>query len=86
MNAIRWFMQPRKRSAGEPFYWNDYEPLEDPPIPTDILLGYANSSSDELIYDISAGEFRRRSRYYDKTPLNRDRSLAGMLQNFIYEE
>jgi hypothetical protein len=86
MNAIRWFMKPRKRNAGDPFYWNDYEPLKNPPVPTHVLLGYANGSSDELVYDLAAGTYLRRSLHYDEPPLNSDHSLVGMLRNFVYEE
>ncbi len=86
MNAIRWFMEPQKRAAGESFYWNDYKPLENPPVPTYILLGYENSHA-ELVYDIAARDYLRRSLHYkDQPPFNSERSLVGMLRNLIYDE
>ena len=83
-NAALWFMQP-KSGANRGHFEIRYEPLRVPRTPTYLWLGYDGNSAEQ-VFDLATGEFRQLLLGDDGVPLNRDRSLVGLLRHMIYGE
>ncbi len=85
-NAVIWFMQSKAGADAKGDFVIRYEPLESPPTPKYIWLGYDGNSSEQ-IYVLATGEFHRRGLGCESLPPdNHDRSLVGMLDFMIYGE
>jgi hypothetical protein len=82
-NAVIWFMQSKSGANAQGNFEIRYEPLETPRTPTYIWLGYDGNSAEQVI-DLATGEFRQLVLGGTDVPLNRDRSLVGLLRHMIY--
>jgi hypothetical protein len=82
-NAVIWFMQSKSGANAQGDFEIRYEPLETPRTPTYIWLGYDGNSAEQVI-DLATGEFRQLVLGGTDVPLNRDRSLVGLLRHMIY--
>lgn len=82
-NAVIWFMQTKMGANAQGEFEIRYEPLETPRTPTYIWLGYDGNSAEQII-DLATGDFRKRVLGGTDKPLNRDRSLVGLLRHMIY--
>jgi hypothetical protein len=84
-NTDIWCMQSKSGTNAEGEFEIRYEPLTTPRTPTYIWLGYDGNSAEQVI-DLATGEFRQLVLGGTGTPLNRDRSLVGLLRHMIYRE
>ena len=80
-NAALWLMAS-KSGANRGRVEIRYEPLRVPRTPTHLWLGYDGNSAEQ-VFDLETGEFRQLL-LGDGVPLNRDRSLVGLLKHMIY--
>ena len=81
-NAVIWFMRSTSGTNAQGHFEIRYEPLKMPRTPTYLLLGYDGNSAEQ-VFDLETGEFRLLL-LGDGVPLNRDRSLVGLLKHMIY--
>ena len=79
-NAVIWFMRSTSGTNAQGHFEIRYEPLTTPRTPTYLLLGYDGNSAEQ-VFDLETGEFRLL--LGDGVPLNRDRSLVGLLKHMI---
>ncbi len=83
-NAVLWFMESKSGANAQGHVEIRYEPLRAPRTPTYLWLGYDGNSAEQ-VFDLETGEFRQLL-LGDDVPLNRDRSLVGLLRHMIYGE
>ena len=82
-NTVLWFVQAES-DANRGHLKIRYEPLRAPRTSTYLLLGYDGNSAEQ-VFDLTTDEFRLLL-LGDSVPLNRDRSLVGLLKHLIYGE